>query len=58
MVMTAAEDNRENQAARIRWLLERVPPEVYWEFTLNYAREHPFTEEEEVVSDGADPGVC
>jgi hypothetical protein len=33
---------REEQAARIRWLLERAASEVYWEFTLVYVPAHPF----------------
>lgn len=50
--LSAAEQNRENQAARIRWLLERADPITYLEFTTVYAAEHPFVAEEEVASDG------
>lgn len=44
--LTAAEQNRENQAARIRWLLERADMITYLEFTTAYVVEHPFVEEE------------
>jgi len=33
---------REEQAARIRWLPHRCPPDVYFEFVLKYVPEHPF----------------
>jgi hypothetical protein len=45
--MSAADENRENQAARIRWLLERADAITYLEFTMNYVREHPFAKEED-----------
>lgn len=45
--LTPAQQNRENQAARIRWLLERADPVTYLEFTLVYAAEHPFVNEED-----------
>jgi hypothetical protein len=45
--MTIADEVRENQAARIRWLLERVPHDVYWEFTMKYVVEHPFPADDE-----------
>lgn len=43
--LSAAEQNRENQAARIRWLLERADMMTYLEFTMVYVAEHPFVEE-------------
>lgn len=49
--MSAADDNRENQAARIRWLLERADMRTYLEFTMVYVVEHPFTEEETTSAD-------
>jgi hypothetical protein len=50
--LSAAEQNRENQAARIRWLLERVDLITYLEFTTVYVTEHPFVSEEEEVPNG------
>jgi hypothetical protein len=55
--LSAAEQNRENQAARIRWLLARADMLTYLEFTTVYAAEHPFvSEEEEVIEDARDRG--
>jgi hypothetical protein len=42
---TIGELIQEEQAARIRWLLERAAPEVQFEFAFIYVPGHPFPTE-------------
>lgn len=43
--MSTQDEIRENQAARIRWLLARADRRTYFEFTMKYVPEHPFPDE-------------
>lgn len=54
---TIGELIQEEQAARIRWLLERAEPNVVFEFAFIYVPAHPFPSEGTADSEEEPDGV-